>query len=408
LEQHLPSEIRELLVGLDGFLLREVAPRAEALKDLLDDPHRLHGPDGRLHLDVMATRRDIRMAASRAGYYQMFVPTELGGGGHDMLTMYAVWHRLYRQQGMRDWLAFDAVAHWATGPSHLMSLYTPQALDAYREPLMSGDLSMCFAISEAAAGSDLWRMTTTAERIDGGWRINGEKQWQTNGPYADLVTVFAVTDREAARARKGGISAFVLPMDTPGAGVASVIRLYGRSGSNEATVGFRDVIVPDWSLVGAEGDGMRIGLSGTGLGRVYNSARAVALGAWAIDRATEYALLRQTFGKRLIDHQAIGFSLAEAATEIMAAKLLGLHTVRLMDEGRPALAEAAMMKSFSTEAAVRAIDRAAQALGGMGLTNEMYLQDAWQEMRAVCISDGSAQMMRRLICKELADGRIDL
>jgi acyl-CoA dehydrogenase len=249
-------------------------------------------------------------------------------------------------------------------------------------------------------------MRSRAVRTSTGWSLSGEKQWITNGPYADLAIVFAITDDEAAARRRGGISAFLVPMDSPGAAVASVLKLYGHPGSNEATLAFDDVALPESALLGAEGDGMRIALSGTSVGRVYNAARSTGVAAWAVEQATAYARERVTFAKRVIEHQAVGFMLAEAARETLAAHLMGLHAAATIDAGDSGLCELAMAKSFATESAVRVIDIATQALGGMGITNEVHLQEAWQEIRAVCIADGSAEMMRRLIASQLDKGMV--
>jgi len=402
----LPAETNEVVAGVDKFVDAVVEPRIENLQPILDDPHQLYGPDRRLHPDVQAARRDIRRTAAEAGYYQMFAPTDVGGGGMDNVTLYAVWHALYRRAGMRNWLAFDAIAHWATGPSHLLRDMSAATREAYDEPILGGDVTLCFALSESNAGSDVWQMRSRAVRTDDGWLLNGEKQWITNGPYADVALVFAVTDPAAASARRGGISGFFVPMSTPGASVASVLRLFGHASSNEATLAFQDVALPEHALIGQEGQGLPLALSGTSVGRIYNAARAAGLAAWALRIATEYATERVTFGKPVIEHQGVGFALAECATETLAAHLLGLHAARTMDAGLPATIEGAIAKSCSTETAVRVIDRAVQALGGMGITNETHLSQAWQEIRAVCIADGSAEMMRRLIAKQLAAGKV--
>src|SRR3546814_15490315 len=132
---------------------------------------------------------------------------------------------------MRGWLSFDAVAHWATGPSHLLRELTPEAKAAHHDKILAGEETLCFALSEADAGSDLWRMQSRAEpTADGGWVLDGEKQWITNGPYADLAIVFAVTDRARAAARTGGISAFLVPMSTPGAEDSTVRTEEARAG----------------------------------------------------------------------------------------------------------------------------------------------------------------------------------
>jgi len=251
-------------------------------------------------------------------------------------------------------------------------------------------------------------MRTTAVRDGDGWRINGSKQWMTNGPYADYALTFAITDPELVAARRGGITAYLVPADATGYSMAGLIKLYGHHGSNEAILAYDDVFVADSMRLGAEGSGLAIALSGTTLGRVYNAARSVGMARWALEQAVAYAQSRETFGRRIYDYQAVSFPLAECATEILAAHLMGLHTAHLVDQGKPALKEAAMMKNYSVATAVKTIDQAAQTFGGIGITNESLLQQAWQELRAVLIADGSKEMLNRLIAGRLAKGDLAL
>jgi alkylation response protein AidB-like acyl-CoA dehydrogenase len=405
----LPEETTEVIEGLRSFLHVEVDPRFAKLEDVLMDPMLTFGRDGRYVPEVMAARNEIRLAASQAGYYTLFVPEELGGGGMGAVTLYAVWEDLYHHHGMRGFpLFYDTVSHWATGPSQLFLHAADELRAGALQKLMSGEHTICFALSETDAGSDLWGMRTTAVRDGDGWRIRGTKQWMTNGPYADYALTFAVTDPSQVAARKGGITAFLVPVETPGYQVAGLIKLYGHHGSNEAIVAFDDCHVADTYRLGEVGDGLRIALSGTTLGRVYNAARAVGMARWALEQGIKYSLSRETFGKPIFEYQAIAFPLAEAATEVLAAHLMGLHTARLVEQGKPALKEAAMMKNYSVATAVKAIDRVVQTFGGIGITNESLLSLAWQELRAVLIADGSAEMLNRLIAGRLAKGDIEL
>jgi acyl-CoA dehydrogenase len=405
----LPEETTEVLEGLRSFIQAEVQPRFKALEDVLIDPMLTFGSDGHYVPRVMAVRREIRLASVAAGYYHLFVPEEVGGAGMDAVTLYAVWEDLYHTHGMRGFpLFYDTVSHWATGPSQLFLHAGPEMRQGAFAELMSGEKTMCFALSETDAGSDLWGMRTTAVRDGSGWKINGTKQWMTNGPYADYALLFAVTDPAQVAVRKGGITAFLVPATAKGYEVSGLIKLYGHHGSNEAIVSFDDLRVDDSARLGEIGDGLRIALSGTTLGRIYNAARATGMARWAFEQAVEYALNRQTFGQRIYDYQAISFPLAEAATDILAAHLLGLHTAHLVDQGKNALKEAAMMKNFSIKTAVRVIDQAAQTFGGIGITNESLLPQAWQELRAVLIADGSAEMLNRLIVGRLGRGDLAL
>jgi acyl-CoA dehydrogenase len=404
----LDPEIGSVLVALSDFVRAEVLPMEEKLDDLLSDPSRTYDVTGRYRDEILDARRSIRVRSAEAGFYQMFVPRAIGGGGLGALALYAVWEDLYHRWGMKHWLAFDSVAHWATGPSHLFE----RCSDAVREDvfprLMSGQKTLCFAMSEPDAGSDLWQMRTTARRRGDRWVINGVKQWMTNGPYADYAVVFAVTDAEQLARRAGGLSAFLVDATAPGYRVDSVIKMFGHVGSNEAILSFTDVEVGDEALMGTLDQGLAFGLSGTTVGRLYNAARSVGMSRWALEQALDYAASRRAFGSAILDYQGVSFPLATCAMEVHAAHLMGVNAARAIDAGRPGTLEAAMAKAYSTEMAGRVIDQAVQALGGMGLTNEVYLTQAWQELRAVRIADGSAEMLRRLIVGRLRKGDRDL
>jgi acyl-CoA dehydrogenase len=403
----LPGPALEIVEGLRAFVAAEVMPRHERHAELFADPHRLYDESGRYCRQVRDLRAEVRTASAAAGYYTLFAPESLGGGGQGPVTMYAVWQDLFHRNGMQYWLAYDSVAHWVSGPSVTLGLMTEQTRAEILDGIMSGERTLCFAMSEPDAGSDVWRMRTHAERTDTGWRINGTKQWITNGPYADYALVFAVTDHDAAKTRKSGISAFLVPTRADGFRMDSVIKMFGHPGGNEAILSLTDVDVADDQLVGELHRGLAVGLAGIGQGRLYNAAKAVGLARWGLERALNYAKDRVTFGKRLIDHQAVAFHLAEAAMEILPAHLLGLHAAEQLEQGRPALMETAMAKATSVEMSARVLEKAIQVLGGIGFTNELGLTQAWQEERIVHVADGSAEMQRRIIAGRLAAGEVD-
>jgi acyl-CoA dehydrogenase len=402
------AEIERVLTALSDFIKSEVLPIEERLGDLLTDPSRTYDASGRYLGEILEARREIRMRSAGAGYYQMFVPETVGGGGLGALALYAVWENLYHRWSMKHWLAFESVAHWATGPSHLFEGCNDLVRQEILPHLMSGEKTMCFAMSEPDAGSDLWLMRTTACRRGDRWIINGVKQWMTNGPYADYALVFAVTDPEQLARRTGGISAFLVDATTPGYRVDSVIKLFGHVGSNEAILSFTDAEVGEEALMGTLHHGLALGLSGTTAGRLYNAGKSVGLSRWALELALDYAASRQAFGSALLDFQGVSFPLATCAMEVHAAHLMGVNAARAIDAGKSGTLEAAMAKAYSTEMAGRVIDQAVQALGGMGLTNELHLTQAWQELRTVRIADGSAEMLRRLIVGRLRKGELDL
>jgi len=299
------------------------------------------------------------------------------------------------------------MSHWATGPSSLCNYLTPELRERLLPAMMSGEISMCFGMSEPDAGTDAWMMSTRAEKRGSGWVINGTKQWTSNAPYADYCYLFAVTDQETHRERRGGVSCFVVPMNAEGVNVNSIIKLFGEIGGNEGITSFTDVVVPEEHLVGEVGQGFSLAMSGVSMGRVYNSARAIGLSRWLLERTVEYAKTRKTFGKPIAEHQAIGFKLADCAMDIYAARGAARDLTERIDRGELPIRELAMSKAICAEAFLRIVDRCMQVCGGMGLTNELEFYKAWQSARVMQIADGSAEMLRRTIAKRLLMGELD-
>jgi acyl-CoA dehydrogenase len=263
-------------------------------------------------------------------------------------------------------------------------------------------------LSEPDAGSDAAAIRTRAVPSGKGWKITGRKIWTTNAPIADYCIVFAITDPVQASARKGGISAFLVPTNTPGFEVQRMIRLFGHIGSDEAELRLEDVYVEPWQIVGELHRGFEAALYGVSLGRVYNSARAVGSGRWALEQAIDYAKVRKTFDRPIADYQGVMFPLAESATELHAARLMGLNSAALLDQGQPAIKELSMTKCYSVQVGLRAVDRAMQTFGGMGLTNELGLHHAWHTLRIINIADGTNEILNRTISQRLLKGDVEL
>lgn len=399
-----PEELELTIKGLLAFVRREVAPLEEEHRALLEDPYASHQPDGRLVPQVLALRRQVRLASARAGYYTLTTPADVGGGGGGPLTLFLAWEALYHFAGADRPLPMETIAHWATGPSHIMRDVQPAVRETILPRLLSGEHSSCFALSEPDAGSDVWGMKTRAVRDGDEWLINGQKQWITNAPYADHAVLFAVTDPEQVKARTGGISCFLIDTSAPGFAVGSILRLFGHVGGHEAILSLDDLRVPADRLVGELHQGFRRALSGVSSGRLYNCARAVGLGRWALETATAYAQQRVTFGHPIAQYQGVQWLLADSAMDIYAARLMGLNCAWRLERGERAVKETSIMKAFATEAGFRVIDRCMQVLGGMGLTNETRLFDAFHQLRTVRIADGSGEIMRRTIAQRLLQG----
>jgi acyl-CoA dehydrogenase len=390
-------DLEEVTDGLREFIRAEVIPRQQAL-----GPHYSEfGPDGRFRDEVLAAFSEVRQASARAGFYTMLAPADVGGGGLGFQALFRSWAALFEACGSEYWLGHQMISHWSRGPSHLLRHVDQGFRDEMLPDLAAGRTTSCFAMSEPDAGSDVWQMRSTADRVEGGWILNGMKQWSTNSPYADWGITFAVSDPAEFRRKGKGLTAFVIDMHAPGVRVESVIAMFGHAGGDEGIISYKDVFVPDRQVIGQPGEGLKYAMSGISTGRVYNSARAVGLAKWALDKALAYAEVRRTFGQPIIENQAISFPLATAAMELHAAYTMGLDTTRKLDQGHQVRREVSMLKAYATEISVRAIDHAVQVHGAMGFTNELHLSEAWQQMRRVCVADGSSEIMRTQIVKSL-------
>ena len=404
----LPDDVTDVLGGLEAFVRAEVIERYHAHADLLDDVRRRYGPDGAYAPEVVALIRAIRTASASAGYFNLAVPESMGGGGMGHLAYYAAWEHVYHVCGGANWLAQFAISHWAFGPSAVLERVTERAAKEILPGLMSGETMMCFGMSEPDAGSDATMLRTRAEPDGDGWRLNGRKIWTTHVPIADWMIALAITDPERAKARRGGISAFLVPTSAPGFRVERTIGMWGEPGGPEAESVLEDVRVEPWQLVGELHEGFQIGLQGVSLGRVYNAARAVGLSRWAIEQAVEYTKTRQAFGHAIAEYQGVSFPLATAATEIHAAHLMGLNAATLLDHGHRAIKELSMAKAYAVQAGVRAVDRAMQTFGALGFTNEMGFTEAYHTLRVINVADGTNEILNRTIFQRLLGGDLAL
>jgi acyl-CoA dehydrogenase len=402
-----PAEVREAVEGLEAFLRREVIPRHEKHGRLLGDERRRYSSAGIMADDLRELVDEVRLASAKAGFYAMCAPAELGGGGLGLLAYFAAHERLYQICGAHYWLAHHVISHWAKGPSPVLKSMTAEAQRQYLPRIMSGEDTMCFGLSEPGAGSDATMIQTRATPDGDGWRLSGGKIWTTNAPHAQFCIVFAVTDPQAAN-RGGGISTFLVPMNAAGVRLDRIISMWGHAGGDEAEVRFDDVRVEPHQLLGELNKGFATAMLGVDLGRIYNSARAVGYARWALEKAFEYIKVRKAFGKPIADYQGVTFPLAESAMQIHAAHLMSINVATLKDGGQRASKELAMTKAFAAEASARALDRVIQAHGAMGMTNELGLTEAYTTIRKIGIADGTNEILRRQVVKEMLGGNLDL
>ena len=404
----LPEEIRAVREGLLEFARQEVLTRHAKHHALFENPRLLYREDGRFSDELKGLIGEVRRAAAKAGYYNMCVPEALGGGGLGHLAYYVGWEALFHLCGPQNWLMLYVISHWAFGPSRLLEKVTREARERILAPMMAGEASMCFGLSEPGAGSDAAALATKAVPDGNAWRVTGRKIWTSNSPVADYCIVFAISDPAKAAARKGGISAFLVPTSSPGFEVQRIIKLFGHIGGDEAELRLENVRVEPWQLVGELDQGFAAALYGVSLGRIYNSARAVGYGRWALEKALDYAQARKAFDKPIAEYQGVTFPLAESATELHAAHLMGLNVGTLLDKGAPAVKELSMTKAYSVQVGLRAVDRAMQTHGAMGFTNEVGLHHAWHSLRIVNVADGTNEILNRSIVQRLLKGDTEL
>ena len=270
--------------------------------------------------------------------------------------------------------------------------------DKYLKPLARGEWLGCFCLTEPHVGSDAGAISTRAERRGDAYVLNGVKQFITTGKNADVAIVFAVTDKAAG---KKGISAFVVETRTPGYTVTRVEDKLGQHASDTAQISFEDCHVPAANLLGGEGHGYRIALANLEAGRIGIAAQAVGMARAALEHALAYARERVAFGKRIAEHQAVNFRLADMAVQIEAARQLVWHAASLRDAGEPCLKEASMAKLFATEMAERVCSDAIQVHGGYGYVNDFPVERIYRDVRVCQIYEGTSDIQRMVIGRAL-------
>lgn len=276
---------------------------------------------------------------------------------------------------------------------------TEEQKERYLPGLCSGKLIPgAFALTESGAGSDAGSLRTKAVRCEGGYRLSGEKVFCTSASYAGLVLVMARTGGPGAK----GVSAFLVPSDAEGFEVTAVEEKMGLHASNTASVLLDDCFVADSQRLGAEGEGFKVAMSALDGGRIGIGSQAVGIAQAALDAAGRYALERQQFGRPIAKFQAIQWKLADAYTELEAARLLVLRAAWLKEQHAPRFTrEAAMAKLYAAEAAGRICDHAVQILGGYGYSREFPVERYYRDVRVTRIYEGTSEVQRIVIAREV-------
>ncbi|MFM0508294.1 acyl-CoA dehydrogenase family protein [Paraburkholderia sp. RL17-373-BIF-A] len=339
--------------------------------------------------------KDVHRQLAGLGAYGVLVPETYGGAGMDALALALI---------LEEIAAGDGGTSTAISVNNcpVCSILLTYGNDAQKRdwltPLARGEMLGAFCLTEPQAGSDASALRTTATRDGNAYVLNGVKQFITSGKNGNVAIVMAVTDKAAG---KRGISAFIVPTDTKGYVVARVEDKLGQHSSDTAQIIFEDCRVPAANLIGAEGEGYRIALSGLEGGRIGIAAQSVGMARAAFEAALSYAKERESFGAPLFSHQAVQFRLADMATQLEAARQLIWHAASLKDAGQPCLTEAAMAKLFASEAAERICSAALQIHGGYGYLSDFPVERIYRDVRVCQIYEGTSDIQKILIARGL-------
>lgn len=329
------------------------------------------------------------------GLMGIFIPEELGGTGADYVSMALAIEELAAADGAISTIV--SVQNSLVGAG-LLKFGDDWQKKEFLTPLARGEILGAFGLTEPQAGSDAAELRCTARKDGDHYVLNGTKQFITSGKFADVTLVFAVTDKSSG---KKGISAFIVPTRTPGYIVSKLEDKMGQTSSDTAQLVFEEMRIPATHRLGKEGEGYKIALSNLEGGRIGIAAQAIGMARAALEIALAYSKERETFGKPIIKHQAVAFRLANAATELEAARQLLHHACQLRDANEPCLKEACMAKLFASEMAERVTSAAMQTLGGYGYLKDFPIERICRDVRVCQIYEGTSDVQRIIISREL-------
>jgi len=362
------------------FAAREIAPKAAEIDRT-----------SRWPAEIVAKMGEL-------GFLGMAIPDQYGGGGFDTLAYV---------------LAMEEISAACASSGVIMSvnnslfcdpIYKFGSEEQKAEVLAacaSGNKLGCFGLTEPMSGSDAQTMATGAEKVSGGWVINGAKNWITNGPHADYILVFAVTDRSGSKVRH---TAFVVPKGTPGFTQAPPDHKLGIHGAHSCTVFFEQCFVPDTAVVGSVGEGFKVAMATLDGGRIGIAAQALGIARAALETSIAYSKDRKSFGVPIAQHQAIQFMLSDMATELDAARLLTWRAAQMKDSQTRHSMQSAQAKLYASEMATRVAHKAIQIHGGYGYSAEFPVERHYRDARITEIYEGTSEIQRIVIASHALRG----
>jgi acyl-CoA dehydrogenase len=338
-------------------------------------------------------REKFEKRAKEIGIWFMDVPEEYGGLGMGLMASVIVWEEFART------IALPARGHGITGPTVRAILYDLEGemKERYLLPVLRGEKRACFAQTEPDAGSDPASMRTTAVRDRDHYVINGTKRFITGAGKADFMQLMVATDR--AKGSHGGISCFLVDMDTPGVKITA--RYQTMMGDRPCEIVFDNVRVHETQRVGGEGEGFKLGQKWLGVGRLHHGARALGVAERCLEMAASYSKQRVTFGKPLSERQSIQFMLVDSYIELKAARLMVWEAACKMDKGEDTRNDCYIAKTYADEMAFRVADRSMQIHGGIALTTDLPIERMWRQQRSYRITEGATEVMKMVIARHV-------
>ena len=381
MHHNVAPEITELLAGIRSFIDREI--RA------LSDQHPEVVAAERFTTEYFELCRQVQRRSVEAGYYAMFMPEDVGGAGIGEYEMCLVRETVARCGNQLDMLMLGDLPF---GPNKMLhALGTEHQREKYLMPLMRGEVTTGIALTEPEAGSDLAAIQTTARPTEGGYVLNGTKHFISNAPFADFLQTLARVEGVDA-----GYSMFLVDRDAYELGA---IQQTMGGDDLQSEVVFRDSFVPDANLIGEQGKAFQYAVEFLGNERLSMASHAIGMADLALTEMKRYAKERTTFGKPLIENQAIQWMIADSETEVFAGRAMCYEAAQRADAGEDAFREISMAKLFCTEMVGRVTDRAVQVFGGLGYTRGTTVERLYRLARVMRIAGGSSEIQRMIIAR---------
>ncbi len=339
--------------------------------------------------------RDLFFKMGELGLSGVIFPEEYGGAGMGYIEYATVIEEVSRVDGS---IGLSLAAHNSLCTNHIFQYGTAEQKEKYVTPLASGQKLGAWALTEPSSGSDASGMKTTAARRNGGWLINGSKNFITHGISADTCVVMAITSREM---RSRGISAFIVEREREGFIAGKKENKLGVRASETASIIFEDCWIPEENILGEQGRGFVNAMQVLDGGRISIAALALGIAQGAFESALKYAQERHQFGQAIFNFEAIQFKLADMATQIEAARLLTYRAAWLKDQKRPTTKESAIAKLYASEIAVKVSEEAIQIHGGYGYTKDYPPEKYWRDAKLCTIGEGTSEVQRLVIARQL-------